>query len=336
LKVGERVAGWVAEQKIPVLLQGALEENMQFSALEGRKDVKSALCAPLKVGDTVVGVLSLNRLEDGGMPRFTQAELRAAVTFARYCAAAIQNARLCETLMARSQQLAEQARVWSLWLAELCHELNTPVSAIRSYLSNVLAGDLGALPQKVQECLARAKEQVEKVVGFLEEMRLASDRELRLGEVGASVLAAAAAKSVEVWREEKGLKIVFDVPADLPCVWADKAKVEQVLVNLLRNAMKFSEPGGEIALSAIAGENEVQFCVADRGAGIPQESIELIFEQFYRADGTQEISGEGLGLAISKKIVEAHGGRIWARSEPGKGSVFYFALPLRAGGVRGG
>jgi signal transduction histidine kinase len=332
LKVGERIAGWVADQKIPVILHGKLEENPQFSALEGRTDIRSAVCVPMKINDTVVGVLNLIRMMDGDMPEFRQEDLRIAVTFARYCAAALQNARLCGTLMSRNQQLTEQSRSHVVWLAELCHELNTPATAVKNYLTNMLEGDLGEVSDKIKERLERMKEQVEKMLLYLEELRSASERELALEEVKALELVQNALRSVEVWIEEKNLDVKVDVPEDLPEIRADKAKIEQVLVNLFRNGIKFSGEDGELVITAKADKDEIEFSVADKGQGISSEEVELIFERLYRSDEAQEESGQGLGLAISKRIVELHGGRIWAESEPGKGSTFFFTLPLRARG----
>ena len=330
LKIGERIAGWVADQKIPVILHGKLEENPQFSALEGRTDIRSAVCVPMKINDTVVGVLNLNRMMDGDMPEFRQEDLRIAVTFARYCAAALQNARLCGTLMSRNQQLTEQSRSHGVWLAELCHELNTPATAVKNYLTNMLEGDLGEVSDKIKERLERMKEQVEKMLLYLEELRSASERELTLEEVNALELVQNALRSVEVWTEEKNLEVKVDVPEDLPEIRADKAKIEQVLVNLFRNGIKFSGEDSKLVIAAKAGDDEIEFSVADKGQGISSEEVELIFERLYRSDEAQEEPGQGLGLAISKRIVELHGGRIWAESEPGKGSTFYFTLPLRA------
>jgi len=336
MKIGERVSGWVADQKIPVILHGKLEDNPQFSALEGRSDVRSSMCVPLKINDTVVGVVNLNRMMDGEMPEFNQADLRVAVTFARYCAAALQNARLCETLMSRNKSLTEQARGQSIWLAELCHELNTPVTAIKNYLANILDGDLGEVPEEIKERLVRMGEQVNRAVVFIDELRTETDRELNYEEINLQLLIEGALRSIEIWTEEKEVKVAIDIEKNLPKVRADRAKIEQVLVNLLRNAVRFSEKGSGLTVSASAGDEEIQFSVMDDGSGIPPEAVEMIFEQFYRADddAADDVPGRGLGLAISKKIVEQHGGRIWAESEVGKGSRFHFTLPVRSRGSK--
>jgi two-component system phosphate regulon sensor histidine kinase PhoR len=107
----------------------------------------------------------------------------------------------------------------------------------------------------------------------------------------------------------------------------DKNRLEQVLVNLIHNSVKFTKPGGRITLEAEAVIGGVRCAVRDTGAGIPAESLSRIFERFYRVDKSRTGSGTGLGLSISRHIVEAHGGKIWAESEEGRGSVFYFEIP---------
>ena len=111
-----------------------------------------------------------------------------------------------------------------------------------------------------------------------------------------------------------------------PRVNADEPRIEQVLVNLIHNAVKFTRPGGDVALLAEAGEGVVRFAVKDTGVGIPADDVPRIFERFYRVDKSRAGGGTGLGLSISKHLVESHRGQIWAESTQGKGSTFYFTL----------
>jgi two-component system phosphate regulon sensor histidine kinase PhoR len=120
----------------------------------------------------------------------------------------------------------------------------------------------------------------------------------------------------------------LDCPDDLPLVVADAARIEQVIVNLLLNAIKFTPEGGSVMVSAEVQGQGVRFSVADSGIGIEQEDLPRIFERFFKADRARSTSGTGLGLAIARHLVEAHGGRIWAESEPGQGSSFFFTIPL--------
>jgi two-component system phosphate regulon sensor histidine kinase PhoR len=130
--------------------------------------------------------------------------------------------------------------------------------------------------------------------------------------------------------ERAGLKLSIHCEDHLQHIRADKSRLEQVLVNLIHNAVKFTKPGGEISLEAESSKDGIRFAVRDTGVGIPTESLSRIFERFYRVDRSRTGSGTGLGLSISKHIIEAHNGRIWAESEEGRGSVFNFMIPLAA------
>jgi two-component system phosphate regulon sensor histidine kinase PhoR len=122
--------------------------------------------------------------------------------------------------------------------------------------------------------------------------------------------------------------VEIDCPADLPPVLADQGRLEQVVVNLLHNAIKYTPTGGEICLKSRLQDDSILFLVADTGVGIPKEDLPRIFERFYKADRARATSGTGLGLAIARHMVEAHGGKIWAESQEGAGSTFYFNIPL--------
>jgi two-component system phosphate regulon sensor histidine kinase PhoR len=124
------------------------------------------------------------------------------------------------------------------------------------------------------------------------------------------------------------LSLTIDLPPDLPPVLADPERARQVVTNLVHNAIKFTPPGGKVTTSAAAGGDEVIISVRDTGIGIPADDLLRIFERFYKADQARSGGGTGLGLAIAKHIVQAHGGRIWAESVEGKGSTFYFTLPV--------
>jgi two-component system phosphate regulon sensor histidine kinase PhoR len=128
--------------------------------------------------------------------------------------------------------------------------------------------------------------------------------------------------------ERAGLNLRVECPNDLPKVKIDSQRLEQVLVNLIHNAVKFTRPGGEVILGAEAVAGEVRFAVRDTGIGIPLEDVPRIFERFYRVDKSRAGSGTGLGLSIAKHIIEAHKGRIWAESLEGQGSTFYFVIPI--------
>ena len=144
---------------------------------------------------------------------------------------------------------------------------------------------------------------------------------------------------IQVTRPEPGVALTDDLPGDLPPVFADRERVHQVLFNLLDNAVRFTPAGGRVTVSAFRHDGSVDVVVADTGPGISAEHLPRVFERFYRVDESRSRvdGGTGIGLAIARSVVEAHGGRIWADSEPGRGSTFTFELPvaIAAGGTGG-
>jgi two-component system phosphate regulon sensor histidine kinase PhoR len=151
--------------------------------------------------------------------------------------------------------------------------------------------------------------------------------ELNLAPLAPKKLLLSAADRMRLQAERAGLKLSVQCGDGLPNVRADQARLEQVLVNMIHNAVKFTKSGGEIILEASPGPGAVRFGVRDTGVGIPLESLARIFERFYRVDRSRTGSGTGLGLSISKHIIEAHHGQIWVESEEGRGSTFYFTIP---------
>jgi two-component system, OmpR family, phosphate regulon sensor histidine kinase PhoR len=151
---------------------------------------------------------------------------------------------------------------------------------------------------------------------------------LELAKVSPASLLNSAADRMRAQAERAGLALRSEVPADIPQVRADAARLEQVLVNLIHNAVKFTRPGGEVVLSAQAEGEVVCFRVSDTGVGIPSDDLERIFERFYKADRARSGGGTGLGLSISRHLVEAHGGKIWVESREGQGSTFFFTIPI--------
>jgi signal transduction histidine kinase len=159
--------------------------------------------------------------------------------------------------------------------------------------------------------------------------------ELNVEEVNINDVTDEALELVRPHADEKGLQVRALIPSNLPNVWADRARVRQVLANMLANAVKFTERG-TVSVAATAAEGWVTVSVSDTGVGISPEAQAYVFDEFRQADSstTRRYGGTGLGLAISKRLVTLHGGRIWVDSEVGRGSTFHFTLPIRvrAGG----
>ena len=224
------------------------------------------------------------------------------------------------------------------FVANVSHELRTPLTSIRVLVETLEAGALHD-PTVSTDFLARIISEVDRLALLVDDLldlaRIESGR-IRLAPepVSPADLIARVADRMGPQTERAGLRIIVDVDAGTPTVTADRERVDQVLLNLMHNAVKFTPAGGEIALSAAPNGSGVRFEVRDTGVGISPEDLPRIFERFFKADRARHSQGTGLGLAIAKHIVQAHGGQIWAESNPAGWTVIQFTLPVdpRSGG----
>ena len=223
-------------------------------------------------------------------------------------------------------------RVKSEFLSNISHELRTPLQPIRGLTKLILDGKVPD-PETQREFLTTIESESQHlsvlVDNLLDMSRLESSRftiQKRRLPIRDIILG-----TVETFRSLANMKniiIIEDIPAKLPEIEADGERLRQVITNLLSNATKFSEPGSNITVKAVAETAGLLVQVVDNGIGIPKKAMPHLFERFYRVGDTAWIGGTGSGLYISRQIIEAHGGRIWAESKKGKGSTFSFYLPL--------
>jgi two-component system phosphate regulon sensor histidine kinase PhoR len=218
------------------------------------------------------------------------------------------------------------------FVSNVSHELRTPLAALKALTETLQEGALEDLPA-ARQFLGRMETEIDTLTQMVQELlelsRIESGKvPLQLKSTAPDQLIRLAIERMSLQADRAGLEMKSSCPADLPPVLVDVDRMEQVLANLLHNAIKFTPPGGELTLSARRENDRVVFQVADTGVGIAPVDLERIFERFYKADRARSGGGTGLGLSIARHLVEAHGGRIWAESEPGKGSIFYFSLPI--------
>jgi signal transduction histidine kinase len=218
-------------------------------------------------------------------------------------------------------------------VANVSHELKTPISALRAHLENLLDGVEESNPTLLEVMLRQSERLTRLIDQLLDLSRLESgDVPLELEPVRLGSLVDRVITEVEVARPEKAreLNVENRVPSDLPPVEADRERIHQVLFNLLDNAFRFTPKGGTVTIRAARENGSCEVSIEDSGPGIPAEHLPLVFERFYRVDPSRsrDDGGTGLGLAIARSVVEAHGGRIWAQSGRDRGSRFTFALPL--------
>ena len=223
-------------------------------------------------------------------------------------------------------------------LSAVSHELKTPLTSIRMVTHLLLEKRVGPLNEKQAELLVAAREDSDRLHQIIENLldmgRIESGRALMdLCPVAPERLVSRAIEGVATAFRDKGVALESDISPDAPEVLADPARIGHVFSNLLRNALKHTPGGGRVRVAAQADEEGVRFTVEDTGSGISAEDLPRIFDRFYRGKGQSSDSGAGLGLAIAKEVVEAHGGQITVQSRAGAGSSFRFSLPAARDGV---
>ncbi len=238
----------------------------------------------------------------------------------------------------------EEEEIKSTFTSIISHELKTPVALIKGYAQTLARPDATWDAETARQSLQVIEEEADRlealINNLLDASRIqASGLRLDYGDVNLARLAQGVVNGYQLQTDIHQLEL--DFPPDLPLVWGDEERLRQVLTNLIGNAIKYSPKGGTIRIggwvekaddTVPTTKERVVIYVADQGIGIPVQELELIFDRFYRVDSTlrRGTAGSGLGLYLTKTIVEAHGGQIWARSEPNKGTTFFFALPCEA------
>jgi len=220
-------------------------------------------------------------------------------------------------------------------IGNVSHEFRTPLAGIKAMVEN-LSG--GAIDDKkaARDFLARIDSEVDRLTQLVAELtelsRIETGKaELKKEPVKINQLVDEVANQLSHQADRQKLSIVRELAADLPSIHADKDRVRQVIANLVHNAIKFTPAGGRITVTTRALKDSVVVDITDTGIGIPNEDLPRVFERFYKGDKARTGEGTGMGLAIAKHVVEAHGGSIWVQSEEGKGSTFSFSLPFQAG-----
>jgi two-component system phosphate regulon sensor histidine kinase PhoR len=218
------------------------------------------------------------------------------------------------------------------FVSNISHELRTPLASLKALTETLQDGALED-PEAAKRFLVRIEAEVDALTQMATELLELSRIEsgqvpLELKPVSPATLLFTALDRMRMQVERAAISISVVCPPDLPSVRVDAPRLEQVLVNLIHNAVKFTPPGGQVILSAQKEEDFIRFAVQDSGVGISPEDLPRIFERFYKTDRARTSGGTGLGLSISRHIVEAHGGKIWVDSEEGNGSTFFFTIPL--------
>ena len=220
------------------------------------------------------------------------------------------------------------------FVSNVSHELRTPLASLKALTETLSEGALRE-PEIAKRFLQRMDVEIDNLTQLVQELLELSRIEsgqlpLEKKWVDPQSIITKATERMQVQAERAGINYSTAIQKNLPMLKVDVIRLEQVLINLIHNAIKFTPPGGKIIVHAKTNDNNVVFAVEDTGVGIPAKDLERIFERFYKTDPSRSQHGTGLGLSISRHLVEAHGGSIWAESTLGKGSVFFFTIPQAA------
>jgi signal transduction histidine kinase len=321
-------------QVADVLVEGTYDVA-RIRAIFERRGYRSLLAVPLLFEQQIVGVLAVWGREPGS---FAQEVVDLLQTLATQSVLAIQNARLFREIADKSQELEAASRHKSEFLANMSHELRTPLNAVIGFSEVLAEGMFGDLNDKQAEYLQDILESGRHLLSLINDILDLSKIEAGRMELERSDfdLPSAIDNALLLMRERasrKDIAIGRAVDERVGVLDADERKVKQVLLNLLSNALKFTPEGGRIDVRADVRDGMAEISVADTGVGIAAEDQQAVFEEFRQVGASaKRVEGTGLGLALSRKFVELHGGRIWVTSEIGKGSTFAFTIPIRREG----
>jgi signal transduction histidine kinase len=229
-----------------------------------------------------------------------------------------------------NRELKEMDETRTKFLGIASHELKTPLTAIKANIDFILSEKEGKIPEHLKSYLLTIQRNTNRIQMRMDQMldlsriksdRLFFNRELiLLSEVIGGYIN-------EVTPVEKNLSIQVNIPQSLH-LYADRNALHDIFINLLSNAFKFTDDGGQVSISATQKDQSILLEIRDTGIGIPEDKLQMVFDEFYQVEGGKH-GGTGLGLAITKRLVEEHEGNIWVESQLGKGSTFYFTIPIQ-------
>src|SRR6185503_14537913 len=312
-------------------------DSDEARALWKSHNVQAAMAAPMMREGVPIGTILLRKPEPGP---FTARQIQLLEAFAAQAVIAIENVRLFTEIQEKSRQLEVAGQHKSQFLANMSHELRAPLNAILGYTEMMVDGLYGNLPDKAQGVLERVQSNGKHLLGLINDVLDLSKIEagqltLATEEYSVADMVATVMSATESLAKAKNIALVSTVPPGLPRGTGDARRLTQVLLNLVGNAIKFTDEG-KVEIRAREQAGRFKISVIDTGPGIARADQAKIFEEFQQVDNTstRKKGGTGLGLSISRKIVELHGGCIAVESEVGRGSNFKITIPISAAPIK--
>ncbi len=335
MKVDDSISGRVVTNSEMIYIEDTYN---QPDFLFFDESVRSLLVVPLIVRDEAIGTLAIDSNQANA---FTESDRQLMTIAAAQVSVAISNARLFEESEARAEELEsaykelkESDRLKDELVQNVSHELRTPLTFVKGYVDLLMDGEEGLLNPEQQEYLQIVSDKTDDITRIIEDiitLQRINASNLQLETVPMTDVLTTAVSTHRLVADKKGLNIKADFVVDKDAlVSIDKGRINQVIDNLVGNAMKFSPDGGTITIAMNRLDYAVCISISDEGIGMLPEQHERIFERFYQIDGSarRRFGGTGIGLAIVKRIIDAHNGQIWVESEINKGSSFFFTLPI--------
>lgn len=327
VKVGEGISGWIAKEGKPLLINDISKDKRFQKRNTKRYYTDSLLSVPIKLRNKVIGIINVNNKSTKGV--FTKDDLKLLSTIADHAASVIEFLRLYQELEMLEKTKAEFA-------ALISHELRTPLASIKEAVSLVLDGVAGEITPQQKRFLEMARNNIDRLDrltrSFLDIASFGGERKMKIVRFHFDIVDLAKETLSQLYHvaAAKGVDLKFEKPLQKQItVWADRDRIAQAINNLVGNSLKFTQKGGKICVKLFDKGDNVEVAIADTGRGIDKENLNKIFDKFtyFQKPKDGAISSWGLGLPITKEIIELHGGRVHVESEAGKGSRFSFTIP---------
>ena len=319
------------ERRAVQITDAQADRDYAFPEALKLQSFRTVLAVPLLREGVPLGIIAMWKTE---VAPFTDRQIELITTFADQAVIAIENVRLFDEIQDKSRQLEVASQHKSQFLANMSHELRTPLNAILGYTELMADGAYGEPSEKMLGILKRLEANGKHLLGLINDVLDLSKIEagqlvLELSDYCIEDIAQTVRSTLEPLAADKKLAFKIELAPQLPPGRGDGRRLTQVLINLVGNAIKFTD-AGEVAIKAEANNGSFHVSVRDTGPGISAADQTRLFQEFQQADNaiTKKKGGTGLGLAISKRIIEMHGGKIWVESQLGQGSTFAFKLPV--------